>query len=60
MIFKYFAVHTEKPIKDCFYNSYKDGDVCRCMLYFIKSYTERMDYLGNACTYNDTSFTILI
>lgn len=55
-----FAIHIEKPIRDCLYNSYKDGDVCRGMLYFIKSSTERMHYQGNACTYNDTSFTILI
>lgn len=63
MIFKHFATDIENPIKDCLNNSWfikQDGEVCRDMLYFINSSTERMDKQGNACTYNDTSFTILI
>lgn len=40
MILKYFAIHIEQPNKDCLYNAYKYGDICRGMCYFIQSSTE--------------------
>lgn len=56
--FKYMSLHIEQPKGDCLYNSYKDGDVCRGKLYFIKMFSERLN-VSNKCKNNDTSFTIL-
>lgn len=32
------SIHIEKPNEDCLYDSYKDGDVCKGKLYFIKMF----------------------
>lgn len=36
--FECLSILLEKPNKDCLYNSYKDGDVCKGKLYFIERF----------------------
>lgn len=60
MILKYFAIHIEQPNKDCLYNAYKYGDICRGMCYFIQSSTEPLFVKKKKNTYTskDISFSI--
>lgn len=34
--FEYMSIYIEKTNEDCIFNSYKEGDVCKGKLYYIK------------------------